>query len=121
MTTRCTTSIIYIPLHIVPEWYFLAYYAVLKVIPSKTGGLLVFGATFIQLFLLSEKRGSDCRISLRQAFNSRNVVPGWSIIWIYSMILLVIIGSAIPLETSILYGRIVTILYLTTGLVMCLC
>ncbi|PFH30639.1 putative apocytochrome b [Besnoitia besnoiti] len=30
------------PLHIVPEWYFLAYYAVLKVIPSKTGGLLVF-------------------------------------------------------------------------------
>ncbi|PFH38279.1 hypothetical protein BESB_006200 [Besnoitia besnoiti] len=24
------------PLHIVPEWYFLAYYAVLKVIPSKT-------------------------------------------------------------------------------------
>ncbi|PFH30802.1 cytochrome b [Besnoitia besnoiti] len=29
------------PLHIVPEWYFLAYYAVLKVIPSKTGGLLV--------------------------------------------------------------------------------
>ncbi|PFH30652.1 putative apocytochrome b, partial [Besnoitia besnoiti] len=28
------------PLHIVPEWYFLAYYAVLKVIPSKTGGFV---------------------------------------------------------------------------------
>lgn len=35
------------PLHIVPEWYFLAYYAVLKVIPSKTGGLLVFMSSMI--------------------------------------------------------------------------
>ncbi|KAF4646308.1 cytochrome b [Toxoplasma gondii] len=36
------------PLHIVPEWYFLAYYAVLKVIPSKTGGLLVFMSSTCQ-------------------------------------------------------------------------
>ncbi|KAF4646327.1 cytochrome b [Toxoplasma gondii] len=44
------------PLHIVPEWYFLAYYAVLKVIPSKTGGLLVFMSSLINLGLLSEIR-----------------------------------------------------------------
>ena len=30
------------PLHIVPEWYFLAYYMVLKAIPSKTSGLIIF-------------------------------------------------------------------------------
>ncbi|PFH30955.1 hypothetical protein BESB_051240 [Besnoitia besnoiti] len=41
------------PLHIVPEWYFLAYYAVLKVIPSKTGGLLVF------MFNMSMKYQND--------------------------------------------------------------
>ncbi|KFG52068.1 putative cytochrome protein B [Toxoplasma gondii TgCatPRC2] len=33
------------PLHIVPEWYFLAYYAVLKVIPSKTGESTVLMTT----------------------------------------------------------------------------
>jgi len=40
------------PAHIVPEWYFLPFYAVLRAVPDKLGGvLLMFGAIAI-LFLL---------------------------------------------------------------------
>lgn len=35
------------PPHIVPEWYFLPFYAILRSIPSKLGGVLaMFGAVF---------------------------------------------------------------------------
>ena len=40
------------PTHIVPEWYFLPFYAILRAIPSKLGGVLaMFGAIAITLFL----------------------------------------------------------------------
>lgn len=37
------------PAHIVPEWYFLPYYAVLRSIPNKTQGIIVM---FISIFTL---------------------------------------------------------------------
>ncbi|MGL5734473.1 MAG: cytochrome b [Beijerinckiaceae bacterium] len=40
------------PAHIVPEWYFLPFYAILRAIPSKLGGvLMMFGAIAILAFL----------------------------------------------------------------------
>ena len=40
------------PAHIVPEWYFLPFYAILRAVPSKLGGvLLMFGAIVILFFL----------------------------------------------------------------------
>ena len=39
------------PQHIVPEWYFLPFYAILRAVPSKLGGvLLMFGAIGILLY-----------------------------------------------------------------------
>ena len=60
------------PLQIVPEWYFLAYYAILKVIPNKVGGLLVFVGSILLLLLLSEVRSLTSIVTLRQQFSSRN-------------------------------------------------
>jgi len=38
------------PAHIVPEWYFLPFYTILRVIPHKTGGILaMFGSIVILL------------------------------------------------------------------------
>lgn len=38
------------PLHIVPEWYFLPFYAILRSVPNKIGGVLVmFGSLLILL------------------------------------------------------------------------
>jgi hypothetical protein len=36
------------PAHIVPEWYFLPFYAILRAVPDKLGGvILMFGAVLI--------------------------------------------------------------------------
>lgn len=40
------------PTHIVPEWYFLPFYAILKSIPDKLGGAIAMGASMAILFLL---------------------------------------------------------------------
>jgi ubiquinol-cytochrome c reductase cytochrome b subunit len=40
------------PPHIVPEWYFLPFYAILRAIPSKLGGVIaMFGAIIILVFI----------------------------------------------------------------------
>jgi len=40
------------PPHIVPEWYFLPYYAILRAIPSKLGGVIaMFGAIAVLFFV----------------------------------------------------------------------
>ena len=40
------------PAHIVPEWYFLVFYAILRSIPNKLGGILILFASLLVLFLL---------------------------------------------------------------------
>ena len=40
------------PSHIVPEWYFLPFYAILRAIPDKLGGVIaMFGAIAVLAFL----------------------------------------------------------------------
>lgn len=40
------------PAHIVPEWYFLPFYAILRAVPSKLGGVvLMFGAIAVLAFV----------------------------------------------------------------------
>lgn len=51
-------SISVTPAHLVPEWYFLPFYAVLRSTPDKFGGLLLIFFTLIDLFLL-DTLGSD--------------------------------------------------------------
>jgi ubiquinol-cytochrome c reductase cytochrome b subunit len=40
------------PQHIVPEWYFLPFYAILRAIPNKLMGVLAMGASILILFVL---------------------------------------------------------------------
>lgn len=40
------------PAHIVPEWYFLPFYSILKSVPSKAGGVICMGLSIIILFFL---------------------------------------------------------------------
>jgi ubiquinol-cytochrome c reductase cytochrome b subunit len=40
------------PAHIVPEWYFLPVYAILRSIPNKLGGVAAIGLVFVCLFAL---------------------------------------------------------------------
>ena len=97
------------PLQIVPEWYFLAYYAILKVIPSKTGGTLIVVASFCLMILFSEVRAFSTVIALKQHFAARNTVTTAAINFIYTFMCLIIIGAQLPQETFIKYGRLFTI------------
>lgn len=40
------------PAHIVPEWYFLPFYAMLRAVPDKLGGVLVMFGSLMILFVL---------------------------------------------------------------------
>jgi len=40
------------PTHIVPEWYFLPLYAILRSVPSKLGGLVILGIAFLCFLFL---------------------------------------------------------------------
>jgi len=55
------------PLSIIPEWYFLIVYCILRSIPNKTGGVLAIAGVFIALFLLP--------FIAKNAFRSSNFRP----------------------------------------------
>jgi ubiquinol-cytochrome c reductase cytochrome b subunit len=61
------------PAHIVPEWYFLPFYAILRSIPHKLGGVVAMLGALISLMALpylntSEVRSSAFRPIFRQLF-----------------------------------------------------
>jgi len=61
------------PTHIVPEWYFLPFYAILRSIPSKLGGVVaLLGAiallAFVPVLLETEIRNVRYRVMSRPLF-----------------------------------------------------
>merc|ERR1712098_950518 len=44
------------PLHIVPEWYFLCQYAMLKAVPNKNAGFIILLTSILLLFIFGEIR-----------------------------------------------------------------
>lgn len=52
---------IHTPAHIVPEWYFLPFYAILRAIPSKSGGILGMLGSILILFTLPYFNTSEIR------------------------------------------------------------
>jgi len=49
------------PPHIVPEWYFLPYYAILRSIPDKLGGVIAMGLAIVSIGLLPYVNTSEIR------------------------------------------------------------
>jgi ubiquinol-cytochrome c reductase cytochrome b/c1 subunit len=61
------------PTHIVPEWYYLPFYAILRAIPNKLGGVAALGASIVILAFLpwldtSKVRSGRYRPLYRQFF-----------------------------------------------------
>lgn len=61
------------PEHIVPEWYFLPFYAILRAVPSKLGGVVLMFSAILVLFFLpwldrSPARSCNYRPWYRKAF-----------------------------------------------------
>ena len=49
------------PAHVVPEWYFLPFYAILRSIPNKAGGIITMGGAIAVLLLIPFNNTSDVR------------------------------------------------------------
>jgi len=45
-------DVIVSPVHIVPEIYFLRFYAVLRAVPNKVLGVLIIGSMLLEFFLI---------------------------------------------------------------------
>merc|ERR1711916_31461 len=52
------------PAHIVPEWYFLPYYALLRAIPDKLGGVICMFGAIVILGLLPWLNTSNIRSNI---------------------------------------------------------
>ena len=57
------------PAHIVPEWYFLPFYAILRSIPDKLGGVVLMGLAIVILVLLPVVDTSSIRSNFFKPFN----------------------------------------------------
>merc|ERR1712193_491370 len=92
------------PLHIVPEWYFLSQYAMLKAVPNKNAGFIILLTSIFTLFLFGEIRNLTTFIRLMDCNN------GFSIIFIFlSFISFLWIGAQFPQEKFLSYARILTL------------
>ena len=100
------------PLQIVPEWYFLTFYAMLKVIPSKTGGLLILVVTQLLLVSLCSTRFQTIVINQRQSFTHRDTGLKFVVHYINTSIVLLLIGAAIPQKVFITFGIKILIIYI---------
>jgi len=94
------------PTHIVPEWYFLPFYAILRSIPHKLGGVIAMFAALLVLLLLpylntSEIRSSSFRPLHRQFF--------WLLVLDY--FILGWIGGCAPETPYLEIGQIATFFY----------
>jgi len=94
------------PPHIVPEWYFLPFYAILRSIPDKLSGVLALAAAIVSLFLLPFIQDPQCR-SMR--WRPTSAVAFWHFVVV--CLLLGYLGSQ-PIESPFYQlGAVTTILY----------
>lgn len=101
------------PSSIVPEWYLLPYYAILRSIPNKLIGVIgILGSILILLAMpvldIGRVRGSQFRPLMRIAF--------W--IFVADFFLLMYIGSQHPEEPFVTIGGIATALYFAWFLIL---
>tara|TARA_B100000686_G_scaffold305938_1_gene344910 strand:- start:26715 stop:27944 length:1230 start_codon:yes stop_codon:yes gene_type:complete len=94
------------PAHIVPEWYFLPFYAILRAIPDKLGGVLAMISAIFILFLLpwldtSKVRSASFRPLYKKLF--------WLLL--IDLIVLTWVGGKPASGTYLLIGRIATVYY----------
>ncbi|WPY00755.1 Cytochrome b [Candidatus Trichorickettsia mobilis] len=94
------------PPHIVPEWYFLPFYAILRAVPSKLGGVLLMFSSIIILFFLpwldrSKVRSANYRPMYRIAF--------W--VFIVDGLILGYMGGKPPEEPYLTISRIAATYY----------
>ncbi|MGK7863121.1 cytochrome b [Falsiroseomonas sp. E2-1-a4] len=101
------------PAHIVPEWYFLPFYAILRAVPDKLGGVLLMFGSIAVLFVLPWLDTSPVR-SMRF-----RPVAKWALyLWLVSFFVLMWAGAKPAEEPYVTISRIATAYYFAYFLVI---
>merc|ERR1712146_314161 len=96
------------PLHIVPEWYFLSQYSMLKAVPNKNSGFIIFLTSIFLLVLYGEVRNLTTFTRLMDYAS----VNGFSVSSFFlSFLSFLWIGAQFPQEKFLSYGRFLTLDY----------
>merc|ERR1712183_1249304 len=94
------------PLHIVPEWYFLCQYAMLKAVPNKNAGFIILLTSIFTLFIFGEIRNLTTLCLLFFG------IHGFSLSFFFlSLLSNLWLGAQFPQEKFLSYGRILTLHY----------
>ena len=101
------------PAEIVPEWYFLPFYAILRSVPNKLGGVMMMFGAIAVLFVLpwldtSPVRSARFRPIYRQLF--------W--VLVVSVLALGAVGAHRPQGIWVAIGRLATLYYFLHFLVI---
>jgi quinol-cytochrome oxidoreductase complex cytochrome b subunit len=101
------------PAHIVPEWYFLPFYAILRAVPDKLGGVIAMFAAIAVLFVLPWLDRSPIRSA---KFRPVYFVFFW--VFVADCILLGFCGASPAEGIWVLLSRLGTIYYFAHFLVL---
>jgi ubiquinol-cytochrome c reductase cytochrome b subunit len=101
------------PADIVPEWYFLPYYAILRSVPNKLLGVCMMFASILVLFVLpwldtSKVRSARFRPIYRQLI----------FVWLAAVIVLGVCGAHKPEGIWVVLSRVATLYYFAHFLVI---
>jgi ubiquinol-cytochrome c reductase cytochrome b subunit len=91
------------PEHIVPEWYFLPFYAILRAIPDKLGGVVAMVSAIAILGLLPWLDRSKIRSCIFRPMHRQ-----WFIIFVLNFFLLMYIGAMPATGIYVTLGQIGT-------------
>ena len=94
------------PAHIVPEWYFLPFYAILRSIPDKLGGVAAMGGALLVLFLIPFTNTSEIRST---TFRPLFKIFYWLLV--ADFLILGWIGQKPVKTTFVIAGQLATVYY----------
>ena len=94
------------PAHIVPEWYFLVQYSILKCIPNKNTGFLGLVTSITFLFLLTESRNVTTLTSMSTPIASLSL----NFLFLITLVFFYI-GAQAPTPIYISTARVLTVYY----------
>ena len=101
------------PAHIVPEWYFLPFYAILRAVPNKLGGVILMFGSIAILFVLPWLDRSPVR-----SMRFRPLAKPFLLTWVASFLVLLYVGGKPPEEPYVTISRVATAYYFLYFLVI---
>jgi ubiquinol-cytochrome c reductase cytochrome b subunit len=101
------------PPHIVPEWYFLPFYAILRAVPDKLGGVLLMFGSILIWFVLPWLDTSPVR-----SMRFRPLARPFFLVWTVSFLVLMYVGGKPPEEPYVTIARVATAYYFLYFLVI---